>query len=73
MMIVFKTKCQFHSKIVMSRSTRTTDVQLSKITKKSKILTDTEHFYSCNHQKWLSFQIRGGTVKNNVEIAEKIL
>ncbi len=48
------------------RSTRTAIAQLSKITYNSKAPgTDTGHFHSCNHQKWLPYQIIGDkTVKN---------
>ena len=31
-------------------------------------LTDTWHFHSCNHQKWLPKQILGGKTANSVQI-----
>ncbi len=30
--------------------------------------TDTRHFYSCNHQKWIPYQIIGGKTVMNVQI-----
>ncbi len=34
----------------------TTEAQLSKITKNSKLPTDNRHFHSYNHQKWLPYK-----------------
>ncbi len=39
-----------------------------KITQNSKSTTDTGLFYSCNHQKWLHYQIVGGKILQNVQI-----
>ena len=43
-----------------TRSTRTTEAQLSKIKNKIPPSTDNGHFPSWNLQKWISYQIRGG-------------
>ncbi len=40
-----------------TRSTRTTEAQLSKINNNSKFQTKTGHFYSCRHKKWLPYKI----------------
>ena len=48
--------------------TRTKVAQLSKITKNAQPSTDTGHFHSCNHKKWLPYQILGGKIVKNVQI-----
>ncbi len=47
------------------------EAQLSKITKSSTSPppnTDTGHFYSCNNQQLLSYEILGGKALKNVQI-----
>ncbi len=43
----------YYTSYIVTRSTRTTDTRLSKITKNSKPLIDTWSYNSCNHKKWL--------------------
>ncbi len=54
-----------HRKI---RPTRTTEAQLSRITLDSKTPTDTGHFYSCNHLKWLPYKILGKPYRTSKSI-----
>ncbi len=46
---------------------RTTEDQLT-FSQITKPFTDTGHFHSCNHQKWLPYQILGGKTVKSVQI-----
>ncbi len=56
---------------IYKEMSRTTEAQLSKITKIQNPCTDTGHFYSCNHQNWLLYPILGGKTVENVQIDQQ--